>query len=220
MSRHRRKPLFSVEDAREAILDSDSENEHDKMDLSSEEEYSSDVENDEYETTTFDDFFELEGTAESTNRNTPVNPASARSDTLDPDRTDPGATGDQATAEPMATDSVPGGSGNKRRRVAAAVGRTWEDNPSDKPQHFEFTGTPGISPDTGLSPNSTPLDCYLKYVSKEMFEEIAVETNRYASSVLRESPPSPSSPAKNWTRTSAGLYRLRLLFLYPKIISK
>lgn len=214
MSRHGTKSLFSVEDAREAILDSDSENEFDKMDLSSEEEYSSDVENEQYETTTFDDFFESENTAESTNGNTHVNPASARNDTLDPDRTDRGVRGDQHAAEPIATASVPGDSGNKRRRVAAAepVGRTWEDNPSDGPQHFEFTGTPGISPDTGLSPTSTPLDCYLKFVSKETFEEVAVETNKYASSVLRESPPSPSSPAKNWTRTSAGMYSLRLVF--------
>ena len=104
--------------------------------------------------------------------------------------------------------AAPGSSRAKRRRVnvPAAAGRAWRDDPNEEPQLFDFTGTPGVNPVSGLTNESKPLDCYLKFVSKETFENIAVETNRYASSYLAQNPPSPSSPSQKWTRTTAGLY--------------
>ncbi|XP_041461298.1 piggyBac transposable element-derived protein 4-like [Lytechinus variegatus] len=69
---------------------------------------------------------------------------------------------------------------------------------------FDFTGSPGVNPESGLNEHSSPLDCYFKFVSPETFEDIAEESNKYARSVLAANPPSPSSPARKWTPTSGG----------------
>ncbi|XP_041464551.1 piggyBac transposable element-derived protein 4-like [Lytechinus variegatus] len=176
MAQPRRNPVFNLEEAREAILDSDSDNEFDKMsvDLGSDEEYSNIKDLDDVNAT------DLPGP--------------------------PG--GDSEDDAPLGLDElppdfVPGASGNKRRRIAP-TGRSWDDDPAQDPHLFDFTGMPGLNPNLGLSETSTPLDCYLKFVSNETFEKASEETNRYASCVLRENPPSPSSPAKKWCSTTAG----------------
>lgn len=61
-----------------------------------------------------------------------------------------------------------------------------------------------MNPASGLDENSTPLDCYMKFVSADTFDRIAEETNSYAKDVLDANPPSPSSPAQKWSSTTRG----------------
>ena len=120
------------------------------------------------------------------------------------------ATGLDGVGDCEVSVSAPGSSKAKRRRVAvpAAAAAAWIDDPKQEPHLLDFTGTPGVNPLCGLTDQSTPLDCYLKFVAPETFNDVAVETNRYASSYLAEHPPSPSSPSQKWTRTTGGLYDL------------
>ena len=216
MPSSRRKAVFSLEDAREAVMNSDSENEFDNMsiDLDSEEDYSDvdDEGNHHVQPSEFDEFSDPEYDAPSS----PNGPADLGSGV--------GGDGGEATGEETAADQpasaadqahVRGATGNKRRRVVAPTpARSWGDDPSMDPDDFMFTGEPGVNPDTGLSATSTPLDCYLQFVSKETFEGVAAESNRYTGSYLRENPPSPSSPANKWTRTSAGVYFIYFHFFF------
>lgn len=211
MARFRQKPLFTLEEAREAILDSDSENEFDRMELTSDEEYS-DIEEDPrheelrrlYEEDDFDDPVPVEMEPETD---------TAPSATATGLERGPAGTGDREVSVTAA-----GSCSAKRRRVAvsaAAADRSWDDDPKEQPQDFEFTGTPGVSTESGLTDQSTPLDCYLKFVSHETFNDVAEETNRYAASYLEQHPPSPSSPSRKWTRTSGGLYDIFLMICHP-----
>ncbi|XP_071479178.1 piggyBac transposable element-derived protein 4-like [Diadema antillarum] len=187
------RALFSVEDAREAVLDSDSDNEFDRIsvNLSSDEDYS-DVESIRDRQQYFDTDMALDEIYEEEDA---IPDSAADGESAD-------ATGAATGAQPAAPGSVPGANRAKRRRVE--VEYSWTDNPADRAQDFPFTGTPGVNPALGLSESSTPLDCYLKFISNETFERVAEESNRYAESCLKENPPSPTSPAKKWSKTSAG----------------
>ena len=125
-----------------------------------------------------------------------------------PTNTMPTATGLDGDGDREVSVTAPGSSKAKRWRVAVPAAAAWNDDPKQEPHLLEFTGTPGVNPLCGLTDQSTPLDCYLKFVSPETFNDVAVETNRYASSYLAEHPPSPSFPSQKWTRTTGGLYDL------------
>ena len=235
MARFRQKAFFTLEEAREAVLDPDSDNDFDNLlDLSSDEEYSDveleHVEDDEtrraeraaerlrqeelrrlYEEDDFEDEIVNEPVATSSTSSSTTDPApdvqEAESDDVLPT---PTATGLDGDGDGEVSVTVRGSSKGKRRRVAvpAAAAAAWNDDPKQDPQLLDFTGTPGVNPLCGLTDKSTPLDCYMKFVSAETFDDVAVESNRYASAYLAEHPPSPSSPSQKWTRTTGGLYDL------------
>lgn len=57
-----------------------------------------------------------------------------------------------------------------------------------------FTRVPGVKPDVGILPDSTPLFCFEKVFTDEMWDRLVTETNRYAVQKYAAAPAGPTRP--------------------------